>query len=79
MMWRTQRVTMYCLLLCHIVAREWGLAELGMYSCFYELSNMVLDCIWIWLCNCMVYNNRLNLTISNMNLVTFHCCFELNM
>lgn len=79
MMWRTQRVTMYCLLLCHIVVKGWDFAELGIYSCFYELSNIVLGCIWIWLCNCMVYNDRLNLSISNMNLVMSYCYFELNM
>lgn len=35
MMWRTQRVTMSYMLLCHIVVRRWGLAGLGIYSCFH--------------------------------------------
>ena len=79
MMWRTQRATMSYMLLCHIVVRGWGLAGLGIYSCFHILSNIVFGGILIWLRNCMINNNRLNLSISNMNKVMVYCCFELSM
>lgn len=63
---------------CHIVVRGWGLAGLGIYSCFHTLRNIVLGGILIWLRNCMIYNNRLDLSISNMNIVMVYCYFELS-